>query len=308
MMGAVQPFLSGGISKTINLPEDTTVEEVEKTYIEAWEQGLKSAALYRDGCKVAQPLSSKTTGSSADEKGGGGSQTETVVWEQLATEAEASNERLRERMAHLEELLARPQVVSPVRQRLPRQRRSRTYSFRVGDAEGYVTVGEYDDGRPGELFAKVSKQGSTLAGIMDAFSIAVSLGLQHGVPLETYVRKFTNMRFEPAGMTDDPDLRIASSLVDYIFRRVAIDYLDSGTRSDLGIHTSGERTEFPELGIKVDEVAQTSIGSGSPVISPARDHYQLMIDAPLCYQCGTPMVKTGSCFACGSCGQTSGCS
>ncbi|CAG4908664.1 vitamin B12-dependent ribonucleotide reductase [Acidithrix ferrooxidans] len=217
MMSAVQPFLSGAISKTANLPEETIVEEVEETYIEAWELGLMAVVLYRDNCKVSQPLSSTKDLATQD------TTSETETWEALAAEAEAECSTLRHRVAGLEEELSKPKVISPVRSRLPRHRRSRTYAFRVGEAEGYVTVGEYDDGRPGELFAKVSKQGSTSAGVMDAFSIAISLGLQHGVPLETYVRKFTNMRFEPAGMTDDPDLRIASSLVDCIFRRVAID-------------------------------------------------------------------------------------
>ena len=143
-------------------------------------------------------------------------------------------------MAELEKALQRQTVVvkQPIRERLPRRRTSSTFAFRVADCEGYVTVGEYEDGRPGEVFMKVSKQGSTLAGIMDAFAIAVSLGLQHGVPLATYVKKYTNMRFEPAGMTDDPDLRIAQSLVDYIFRRLAVDYLGYEERVELGVLTS----------------------------------------------------------------------
>ena len=331
MMAAVQPFLSGAISKTVNLPEDTTVEEVEETYIEAWELGLKAVALYRDNCKVAQPLSSTKDTATPD------AASETETWEAIAAEAEAECSTLRHRIVELEEELARPKVVSPVRNRLPRHRRSRTYAFRVGEAEGYVTVGEYDDGRPGELFAKVSKQGSTLAGVMDAFSIAISLGLQHGVPLETYVRKFTNMRFEPAGITDDPDLRIASSLVDYIFRRVAIDYLDTGTRSELGIHSSGERQAIVEM--PYSAASDKSVGSGSPEfdsspteaalrMSVARYHadskalgsllqervpvdeysHSRIVDAPLCYECGTAMMKTGSCWACPGCGITSGCS
>jgi ribonucleoside-diphosphate reductase alpha chain len=331
MMAAVQPFLSGAISKTVNLPEETTVEEVEETYIEAWELGLKAVALYRDNCKVGQPLSSTKDVAIKD------AASETETWEALAAEAEAQCSSLRHRVAELEEELSKPKVISPVRSRLPRHRRSRTYAFRVGEAEGYVTVGEYDDGRPGELFAKVSKQGSTLAGVMDAFSIAISLGLQHGVPLETYVRKFTNMRFEPAGMTDDPDLRIASSLVDYIFRRVAMDYLDSGTRSDLGIHSSDERQTMVELPYSV--TTENSVGEGSlefdaaPTDAAVRmsvaNYYTTMealgsslkeqvsidehshsriVDAPLCYECGTSMMKTGSCWCCPGCGSSGGCS
>ena len=331
MMAAVQPFLSGAISKTVNLPEETTVEEVEETYIEAWELGLKAVALYRDNCKVAQPLSSTKDEVAKD------AALETETWEALAAEAEAECSTLRHRVAELEEELAKPKVVLPVRRRLPRHRRSRTYAFRVGESEGYVTVGEYDDGRPGELFAKVSKQGSTLAGVMDAFSIAISLGLQHGVPLETYVRKFTNMRFEPAGMTDDPDLRIASSLVDYIFRRVAMDYLDSATRSELGIHSSGERQAMVELpyssanGNSVDVgspeldssptdaavrmsvanyyATMEAIGSSHKEQVPVDEHsHTMVVDAPLCYECGTAMMKTGSCWCCPGCGSTGGCS
>ena len=334
MMSAVQPFLSGAISKTVNLPEETTVEEVEETYIEAWELGLKAVALYRDNCKVAQPLSSTKDVATQD------AASDTATWEALAAESEAVCSTLRQRIVALEEELAKPKVISPVRSRLPRHRRSRTYAFRVGEAEGYVTVGEYDDGRPGEMFVKVSKQGSTLAGIMDALSISVSLGLQHGVPLETYVRKFTNMRFEPAGMTDDPDLRIASSLVDYIFRRVALDYLDTGVRGDLGIHSSSERvTKLEESHDEVvvdkgydlmsldvpksfqnsrirDEVKMyyerlsegTNFDFLAAVNAPELKKLQTGTDAPLCYECGTSMMKTGSCWACPGCGVTSGCS
>ncbi|MDA8269876.1 MAG: vitamin B12-dependent ribonucleotide reductase [Actinomycetota bacterium] len=274
MMAAVQPFLSGAISKTVNLPEDATVEEVEDTYAKAWEIGLKAVALYRDNSKAAQPLSTQA--------------------DKVAETVDRGHERRDTQIAS-----------APVRRRLPRHRRSRTYAFRVGEAEGYVTVGEYDDGRPGELFAKVSKQGSTLAGIMDAFSIGISLGLQHGVPLETYVSKFTNMRFEPAGMTDDPDLRIATSLVDYIFRRIAVDYLDDGIRSELGIHTSQERMESLDLQVELEEERETFAPSGTP---EAALRTKTAFDAPLCYQCGTPMKKTGSCHCCPSCGQSSGCS
>ncbi len=266
MMAAVQPFLSGAISKTVNLAEETTVEGVEQTYVRAWELGLKAVALYRDNSKTSQPLSSKN--------------------DEGAKNADRGHEHNGTQAMH-----------APVRRRLPRHRRSRTYAFKVGEAEGYVTVGEYDDGAPGELFVKVSKQGSTLSGIMDALSISISLGLQHGVPLDTYVSKFTNMKFEPAGITDDPDLRIAASLVDYIFRRIAVDYLDDQTRAELGIHTSGERAAALDAGLppahEFDEGAPSSMASA---------------DAPLCYQCGTSMQKTGSCYCCPACGQTSGCS
>jgi ribonucleoside-diphosphate reductase alpha chain len=211
-------------------------------------------------------------------------------------------------------------VKQPIRERLPRKRKSSTFSFRVADCEGYVNVGEYDDGRPGELFLKVSKQGSTLAGVMDAFAISVSLGLQHGVPLKTYVQKYTNMRFEPAGMTDDPELRIAQSLVDYIFRRMAVDYLPFDERAELGILTTGERIQPTLPG--VDEAttrdqnvveapsasspeAVVDVRSSAVESSPAGVFHS---DAPFCGQCGVQMQRAGSCHACPSCGTTSGCS
>jgi ribonucleoside-diphosphate reductase alpha chain len=293
MMGAVQPFISGAISKTVNMPESATVEDVEQLYIEAWQLGIKAVAIYRDNCKVAQPLS--------------------TVSKDVASEPEAHDAELAVKVAELESALSRQTVVvkQPIRERLPRRRRSSTFAFRVADCEGYVTVGEYDDGRPGEVFMKVSKQGSTLAGLVDAFSISVSLGLQHGVPLRTYVAKYTNMRFEPAGMTDDPDLRIAASLVDYIFRRLAVDYLSYEERSELGILTTGERLQPTLPG--VEEVATPSSGLVEPVVTgpaepaavgPALSH----ADAPYCYQCGVQMQRAGSCHACPSCGTTSGCS
>jgi ribonucleoside-diphosphate reductase alpha chain len=328
MMGAVQPFISGAISKTVNLPEDVTVEDVEQLHIDAWRMGIKAIAVYRDNCKVAQPLS--TTRKGGAEAGAGGDAAP------AGSEAEAHDRELAAKIAELEEALAHEQaastvVVGAVRERLPRRRTSSTFAFRVADCEGYVTVGEYEDGRPGEVFMKVSKQGSTLAGIMDAFSISVSLGLQHGVPLATYVRKYTNMRFEPAGITDDPDLRIATSLVDYIFRRLAVDYLPLEERLELGVLSTSERMQPTLPG--VEELATTSTGvveSIDPVISTVVDasassaeqalHSGQHLgsnplisrseprDAPYCYQCGNIMQRAGSCFVCGSCGTTSGCS
>jgi ribonucleoside-diphosphate reductase alpha chain len=309
MMAAVQPFISGAISKTVNLPEDVTVGDVEEAHLEAWRLGLKAIAIYRDNCKVAQPLS--TTNKAAASK----------------VEASARDPQLAQRIEELERMLQTEVAVKrPVRERLPRRRRSSTFHFRVADCEGYVTVGEYEDGRPGEVFMKVSKQGSTLAGIMDAFSIAVSLGLQHGVPLSTFVRKYTNMRFEPAGMTDDPDLRIATSLVDYIFRRLAVDYLDRAEREELGVLTSEERIQptlpgveeaaAPTHGRLDDSLGDQPTAAAQPILSPgsagpsaaepsARGQVR---DAPYCYQCGNVMQRAGSCFVCPACGTTSGCS
>ncbi len=319
MMGAVQPFISGAISKTVNMPEDVTVEDVEQLHIDAWRLGIKAVAIYRDNCKVAQPLS--TTKKESALVGG-----DTAP---AGSDAEAREREVTARIAELEAALLSEQkratssvVVGAVRERLPRRRNSKTFSFRVADCEGYVTVGEYEDGRPGEVFIKVSKQGSTLAGIMDAFSISLSLGLQHGVPLATFVRKFANMKFEPAGITDDPELRIATSLIDYISRRLALDFLSPEERSELGILSTEERMQptlpgveemaTPTVGLVDDGLSSgTTAATGTmaaslPAERPMARAEQL--DAPLCYSCGNTMQRAGSCYVCGSCGSTSGCS
>ena len=213
MMAAVQPFISGAISKTVNMPEHATIEEVAEIYQQGWKMGLKALAIYRDNCKVGQPLS-----------------------------ASKKSTRSRRSRRGCRSTSSRPRP-GPVRRRLPKKRPSQTVSFTVGGAEGYLTTGSYPDDGLGEVFIKLGKQGSTLAGVMDAFSIAVSVGLQYGIPLESYVAKFTNLRFEPAGMTDDPDVRIATSVMDYLFRRIALDYLPLEKRAELGIFTADERTQ-----------------------------------------------------------------
>jgi len=307
MMAAVQPFLSGAISKTVNLPEAATVEDIEDVYFQGWQLGLKALAVYRDNCKVGQPLSA---GKGENKGGAEASAPVAVVVEQR-----------------------------PVRKRLPKARPSRTTSFSVGGAEGYMTAGSYPDDGLGEVFLKLGKQGSTLAGVMDAFSIAISIALQHGVPLETYVSKFTNMRFEPAGLTDDPDIRMAQSILDYIFRRLALDYLDFDTRAALGIHTAEERTRQLDTGsyapVEADDDSDLDFESlaqsapiehvvaaevdDDPAEAPApitaRNSTELLealtdvsADAPLCMNCGTKMRRAGSCFVCEGCGSTSGCS
>ncbi len=303
MMGAVQPFISGAISKTINMPEDVTVDDVEQLHLDAWRLGIKAVAIYRDNCKVAQPLATTKKEPSVA----------------AASEAERRALELGDRVVELESALAQerararePVVVGAVRERLPRRRRSNTFAFRVADCEGYVTVGEYEDGRPGEVFIKVSKQGSTLAGIMDAFSISVSLGLQHQVPLATYVRKYTNMKFEPAGITDDADLRIATSLVDYIFRRLALDYLSLEEREELGVLSTSERLQPTLPG--VEELTTPSRGVVDPPgtsgdLAPEGPSSRAeQRDAPFCYSCGNVMQRAGSCYVCAACGSTSGCS
>lgn len=301
MMGAVQPFISGAISKTVNLPEEATVDEVEQLHIDAWRLGIKAVAIYRDNCKVAQPLSASKKGDDEVDDSAAAAVTEVV-------------ERVVEKI-----------VYEPVRQKLPRTRTSKTFEFRVADCKGFVTVGEYVDGRPGEIFVRVSKQGSTLAGIMDAFAISVSHGLQYGVPLRSFVDAFTGMRFEPAGMTDDPDIRIANSLMDYLFRRLAIEYLSPEERAELNILTTAERLQptLPGVEETVVETRQGSeLASDPPSIESAstlvaetqtttrvvRETHTVSHDAPLCMQCGVVMQRAGSCHACPSCGTTSGCS
>ncbi|MFM8237787.1 MAG: vitamin B12-dependent ribonucleotide reductase, partial [Actinomycetota bacterium] len=292
MMAAAQPWISGAISKTVNMPEDVSVEDVEQLYMESWRLGLKAVAIYRDNCKVGQPLSTQ-------KKAGDDASGDVVAKE-------------------IERIVETVIVQEPVRQKLPRTRRSRTFSFRVADCHGYVTVGEYEDGRPGEVFMKVAKQGSTLAGIMDAFAISVSHGLQYGVPLEAFVDMFTNMRFEPAGMTDDPDIRFATSLVDYIFRRLAVEYLTYEKREAMGILTVGERSQptlpgveeattpsVPSLDLPPEDRAP-SAALGTPGAVPPVE--ARTVEMVLCHVCGDIMQRAGSCYACPSCGSTSGCS
>ena len=306
MMAAVQPFLSGAISKTVNLPESATVEEIGEVYQQGWKLGLKALAVYRDNCKVGQPLSD------------GKKKTEEKKAEAPAPVVE----------------------YKPRRKRLPKKRPSSTTSFSVGGAEGYLTSGSYPDDGLGEVFLKLGKQGSTLAGVMDAFSIAISIALQYGVPLETYVQKFTNMKFEPAGMTDDPDIRMAQSIIDYVFRRLALDYLTFEERAELGIYTARERARYVETGSYLEEgeeadseapaaeaapaaptqspkaaVEPTESASVRPAPREAHTSAELLesitgntVDAPLCFTCGTKMRPSGSCYVCEGCGSTSGCS
>jgi ribonucleoside-diphosphate reductase alpha chain len=308
MMGAVQPFISGAISKTVNMPEDATIEDVANLHMDAWKLGVKAVAIYRDNCKVGQPLS--TAKKDGDESTSSVTATDSVAAELFTKihKLEAALDLAKSEGSHV--------LIGAVRERMPRRRESATFSFRVADCEGYVTVGEYEDGRPGEVFIKVSKQGSTLAGIMDAFSISISLGLQHGVPLATYVRKYVNMKFEPSGMTDDADLRIATSLVDYIFRRLALDYLNPSEREELGVQSTSERIQ-PTLPEIVEQATPSVNTSVQPTLIDLSEksadesrlvHRSEQRDAPMCYQCGNTMQRAGSCYVCSTCGATSGCS
>ncbi|NIL44090.1 vitamin B12-dependent ribonucleotide reductase [Salinispora arenicola] len=319
MMAAVQPFISGAISKTVNMPEQATVEDVEKIYFEGWRLGLKALAIYRDNCKVGQPLS-------------------------VAKKDRNAAVSVESVPAAVEKVVEKVVEYRPVRKRLPKKRPSETISFSVGGAEGYLTSSSYPDDGLGEVFLKMSKQGSTLAGVMDAFSVAISIGLQHGVPLETYVSKFTNMRFEPAGMTDDPDVRMAASVMDYIFRRLALDFLPYERRAELGIFTAKERAAqlAAEAEVEANSADLTAMASSAPVetrpeepktgpvaqpaqelgdvaaalpapsVGSSTELLEAVIgkaaDAPLCFTCGTKMRPAGSCYVCEGCGSTSGCS
>jgi ribonucleoside-diphosphate reductase alpha chain len=307
MMGAVQPFISGAISKTVNMPEEASIEDIEALHLLSWELGLKAVAVYRDNCKVGQPLSTAK---------------KDVVAEPAAAQIV---DRIVEKVVH-----------RPIRQKLPRSRTAKTFEFRVADCKGFATIGEYADGRPGEIFLTVSKQGSTLSGIMDAFAKSISYGLQYGVPMRAFVEAFVNSRFEPAGMTDDPDIRFASSIMDYLFRRLALEYMTYDERAELGIFSIDERLQPTLPGVEesmiensmgseiapdpksvpsvADLVEQMELGTAPP--APVSDHTPsagaarpiYKSDAPMCMQCGVQMQRAGACHACPSCGSTSGCS
>jgi ribonucleoside-diphosphate reductase alpha chain len=268
MMGAVQPFISGAISKTINMPSDVTVDEITQAYIEGWRLGVKAVAIYRDGSKRTQPLN-------------------TSKEESKAAKAEAKESR-------------------PLRRKLPDERRSYTHKFDIAGHEGYITVGMYEDGQPGEIFITMSKEGSTISGLMDSFATAISMALQYGVPLRVLVDKFSHMRFEPSGFTKNPNIPIAKSIMDYIFRWLATKFLDGDAQQEVGVvKESVEEEAVPEK--KVVPLTAAPRG-GAPVttISSVTSLYQQ--DAPPCPDCGAIMIRSGACYKCMNCGAVSGCS
>jgi ribonucleoside-diphosphate reductase alpha chain len=314
MMAAVQPFLSGAISKTVNMPEEATVEDVEQLHMDAWKMGLKAVAIYRDNCKVAQPLSM------AKKEGGE---------EKPAINAETAETPEQVVAAATENLIPR----GAIRKELPRVRNSKTFKFTVAGTRGYFIVGEYDDGTPGELFISSSKMGSTLRGVMDSFGVAVSYGLQFGVPLKNYVQNFTNTSFAPAGVTDDPEIRTASSIIDYIFRRIGKTYLSFDDQLEVGLasiedmptdQTSlledispEEEVVHAEQEIAVSEPVKSATASTAPVTSVSQATQATMAPAkkiirddaaPLCFNCGNQTQRAGSCYVCSACGSTTGCS
>lgn len=309
MMGAVQPFLSGAISKTVNMPEEATVEEIEQLHMDSWKLGLKAVAIYRDNCKVAQPLSM------AKKEGKENETSDSVV---ATTTSNIAPEI--------------PVMGTAIRRPLPKIRPSKTFSFIVGDAHGYLIVGEYEDGKPGEIFVSTAKMGSTLAGLMDTFARSVSYGLQHGVPLKVYVKGMTSVSFAPSGITDDKEIRTATSLVDYIFKRLALSYLSFDDRLELGLASiddmPAEQTSLVEdVDVKEDVINQpTEIPQPEleNKISEAKSYEPKITDqpktidqkstssatgdAPMCYSCGNQTQRSGSCYVCTTCGSTTGCS
>ncbi len=284
MMAAVQPFLSGAISKTVNMPESATVEDIEQIHIDAWKMGVKAVAIYRDNCKVAQPLSMAKKDGAKDDKA-----SESPI---------AADDRV--------------VVKGAMRRQLPKVRNSKTYRFTLADLKGYFTVSEFEDGTPGEMFINVSKQGSTLSGLMDSFAISVSHGLQFGVPLKSYVKTLRGTSFAPSGITDDSDIRTASSITDYIVRRLAIDYLSFDDRLELGLASIDDMPEAQTTLIEAPVVTApvAPVQQVAPVETKAKEVKDVIKDpsAPMCYNCGNMTQRSGSCYVCTSCGSTTGCS
>jgi ribonucleoside-diphosphate reductase alpha chain len=296
MMGATQPFISGAISKTVNVPKEATVEEVEKAYLESWRLGAKAISIYRDGSKRTQPLNTSKAGV-ADTRNAGQSATAEV------------REVVREVVKVIE---------TPKRRKLPDERNSITHKFDIAGHEGYVTVGLFEDGTPGEIFLVMAKEGSTISGFADAFAQAISYALQYGVPLQSLVDKFSHSRFEPSGMTKNPEIRFAKSIVDYIFRWLATKFLspDAQFRAGVNVREPEEvaAASVTDTSARPSDVGRTphagfSFGSATPGKSKATEFapIQNQEDAPPCSTCGAIMIRSGACYKCANCGTTSGC-
>jgi ribonucleoside-diphosphate reductase alpha chain len=280
MMAAVQPFLSGAISKTVNMPTNVTVEEIEQTYLEAWRLGLKAIAIYRDGCKRTQPLST-----SADEKKAASAATATATSAALAAAAAAA----------------------PRRKKLPDTRHSITHKFSVAGHEGYITVGLFEDGKPGEIFITLGKAGSTLAGFADAWATTISFALQHGVDLRFLVDKFSHVRFEPSGFTGNSDIPIAKSIVDYVFRWLALQFLPKEDQPAKATVLPGKDADF-NGGAEMEGDAAEKAAAAARLADRERQVFIAQADAPPCFECGEIMVRNAACYVCVNCGATSGCS
>jgi ribonucleoside-diphosphate reductase alpha chain len=265
MMSAVQPFLSGAISKTVNMPTDATPDEIANAYLESWRLGLKAVAVYRDGCKRSQPLSTSR-----------------------------------------EEAKALSTDVRPARRKLPDERHAITHKFSIAGHEGYITVGMYEDGKPGEIFLVMAKEGSTISGLMDAFATSISMALQYGVPLEALVEKFSHVRFEPSGFTKNAEIPYAKSITDYIFRYLASKFLSADQQEAVGVHP-GEGSLKPHPASL--PAAPAAVTNAAPA-APRREQmaFRSQADAPSCHYCGSIMTRNGACYRCANCGSTSGCS
>ena len=317
MMGAVQPFISGAISKTVNLPQSATVEDIADAYTQAWSLGIKALAIYRDGSKTAQAL-----------------RTDAQQGEPAAAGATVSSEEVD---ALVEKAVGKALAeAGPRRKRMPRERQSITHKFSIGGHEGYITAGMYEDGSIGEIFlTDIGKEGSTLRGMMNSFATAISIALQYGVPLETLVQKFCYMRFDPEGITTNPEIPFAKSMPDYIMRWLASRFLDTDVQEELGILTpevrarkaaqdvaqsvaasdtagpaSASAEESPATGPKASggnggSSAPTASFTDTPPVVPAR--LRGLDLGPACSQCGGMMQRTGSCYTCSSCGNNTGC-
>jgi ribonucleoside-diphosphate reductase alpha chain len=288
MMAAAQPFISGAISKTVNLPESASIDDISDAYLQAWKLGLKAVAIYRDGCKKSQPLSAAGTKTASAEK----SAAAQIVIEE-------------------EDLNAPPRAV---RHKLQEERMSVTHKFKVGDHEGYVTVGLYPNGEPGELFVTMAKEGSTVSGLMDSFALAVSIALQHGVPLKLFCEKFAHTRFEPSGWSGNPDIGYAKSIMDYIFRWLQLRFLTGqqqmlfeNLRPKLAAFSS-QPSENGDVEASAPKPETRSLKPGSVHAADALSSIVDLGDAPSCSFCGSIMTRNGSCYRCMSCGSTSGCS
>jgi ribonucleoside-diphosphate reductase alpha chain len=289
MMGATQPFISGAISKTVNVPREATVEEIEKAYIESWRLGAKAISIYRDGSKRTQPLNTSKAGVADTRNAGDG--VREVVKEVVKV------------------------IETPKRRKLPDERHAITHKFDISGHEGYVTVGLFEDGTPGEIFLVMAKEGSTISGFADAFAQAISYALQYGVPLQVLVDKFSHARFEPSGMTKNPEVRFAKSIVDYIFRWMATKFLSPEAQYRAGVNMREEpevADDAPPPALSVEAVTVAAVISRSESEKPAKKTSEFAAmrnqeDAPPCSTCGSIMIRSGSCYKCANCGTTSGC-
>ena len=311
MMSAVQPFLSGAISKTVNLPTDCTVEDIEDAYIQAWKMGLKAIAVYRDGCKRTQPLSmsmkqATSNGSQSPIEAIAAAAAHIDPLEHLAPEERRLVEALRLRKTRV------PGPPMANRYKLPDERASFTHKFSIGGHEGYITTGMYEDGSPGEIFVRMAKEGSVIAGLMDSFATSISLALQHGVPLTVLIEKFKGTRFEPSGFTGNQEIPIATSIMDYLFRWLAIRFPSDGVgMSERHPAARNSQLDLPKIPLLSKDFISVEVkgGDATQISVEVKDRAWVQeTDAPPCHECGTLMVRNGACHKCPNCGSTSGCS